>query len=198
MGSTGFSWKLADHPKLPKGKLVAMIVLDGWGEASPDNYNCIHVAEPPAIDSLKNVIDLSLFVYLLIYLFSVSIIIQLSLPNNIMLNDLCEELNVEILSRLPTKSLLRFRSVSKSLCACIGSRGFIRIHTLDLRRKSCPDTNFLSRICMHYIQKANCHVLAYHQLSILSDVPALLLVHVTEFRVFMKMLMDVPAICMNW
>ncbi|KVH95002.1 2,3-bisphosphoglycerate-independent phosphoglycerate mutase-like [Cynara cardunculus var. scolymus] len=54
MGSTGFSWKLADHPKLPKGKLVAMVVLDGWGEASPDKYNCIHVAETPTMDSLKN------------------------------------------------------------------------------------------------------------------------------------------------
>ncbi|KAM0000756.1 putative phosphoglycerate mutase (2,3-diphosphoglycerate-independent) [Helianthus debilis subsp. tardiflorus] len=61
MGSTGFSWKLADHPKLPKGKLVAMIVLDGWGEASPDKYNCIHVSETPTMDSLKNLIDLSLF-----------------------------------------------------------------------------------------------------------------------------------------
>ncbi|MFS7924542.1 putative phosphoglycerate mutase (2,3-diphosphoglycerate-independent) [Helianthus anomalus] len=91
-----------------------MIVLDGWGEASPDKYNCIHVAETPTMDSFKNVIDLSLFVYLLIYLFYVSIIVQLSLP-----------LNVEILSRLPTKSLLRFRSVSKSLCVCIGSPGFI-------------------------------------------------------------------------
>lgn len=54
MGSTGFSWKLADHPKLPKGKLLAMIVLDGWGEASPDKFNCIHVAETPTMDSLKN------------------------------------------------------------------------------------------------------------------------------------------------
>ncbi|CAI9301698.1 unnamed protein product [Lactuca saligna] len=54
MGSTGFSWNLADHPKLPKGKLVAMIVLDGWGEASPDKFNCIHVAETPTMDSLKN------------------------------------------------------------------------------------------------------------------------------------------------
>ncbi|KAM0055616.1 putative phosphoglycerate mutase (2,3-diphosphoglycerate-independent) [Helianthus debilis subsp. tardiflorus] len=55
MGSTGFSWKLARHPKLPKGKLVAMIVLDSWGEASPDMYNCIHVAETPTMDSLKNI-----------------------------------------------------------------------------------------------------------------------------------------------
>ncbi|KAL8232755.1 hypothetical protein R6Q57_002533 [Mikania cordata] len=54
MGSTGVSWKLADHPKLPKGKVIAMIVLDGWGEASPDKYNCIHVAETPTMDSLKN------------------------------------------------------------------------------------------------------------------------------------------------
>ncbi|GMY25758.1 2,3-bisphosphoglycerate-independent phosphoglycerate mutase [Fagus crenata] len=49
----GSSWKLADHPKLPKGKTVAMIVLDGWGEAKPDQYNCIHVAETPTMDSLK-------------------------------------------------------------------------------------------------------------------------------------------------
>ncbi|MFS8014772.1 putative F-box domain-containing protein [Helianthus anomalus] len=44
--------------------------------------------------------------------------------------DLCEELIVEILSWLPTKSLVRFRSVSKSLCACIGSPDFIRLHAL--------------------------------------------------------------------
>lgn len=53
MSSSGTSWKLADHPKLPKGKTVAMIVLDGWGEANPDKYNCIHVAETPVMDSLK-------------------------------------------------------------------------------------------------------------------------------------------------
>jgi hypothetical protein len=28
---------LPDHPKLPKGKTVAVVVLDRWGEASPDN-----------------------------------------------------------------------------------------------------------------------------------------------------------------
>ncbi|GJQ94232.1 2,3-bisphosphoglycerate-independent phosphoglycerate mutase [Tanacetum coccineum] len=49
----GFSWKLADHPKLPKNKLVAMIVLDGWGEASPDNHLLYHVAETLPWDSLK-------------------------------------------------------------------------------------------------------------------------------------------------
>ncbi|KAL6337783.1 hypothetical protein AAG906_039739 [Vitis piasezkii] len=53
MGSSGFSWKLADHPKLPKGKILGMVVLDGWGEANPDQYNCIHVADTPTMDSLK-------------------------------------------------------------------------------------------------------------------------------------------------
>jgi hypothetical protein len=55
MGSTGFSWTLPDHPKLPKGKPVAVVVLDGWGEANPDEYNCIHVAQTPVMDLLKNV-----------------------------------------------------------------------------------------------------------------------------------------------
>ncbi|XP_050380175.1 2,3-bisphosphoglycerate-independent phosphoglycerate mutase [Argentina anserina] len=54
MGSAGGSWKLADHPKIPKGKVIALIVLDGWGEADADQYNCIHVAETPTMDSLKN------------------------------------------------------------------------------------------------------------------------------------------------
>lgn len=49
------NWTLEDHPKLPKGKIIAMVVLDGWGEANPDKYNCIHVAETPTMDSLKNV-----------------------------------------------------------------------------------------------------------------------------------------------
>ncbi|CAN1180267.1 2,3-bisphosphoglycerate-independent phosphoglycerate mutase [Linum perenne] len=54
MGSSGeTTWKLADHPKLPKGKTIALIVLDGWGEAKPDKYNCIHVAETPTMDSFK-------------------------------------------------------------------------------------------------------------------------------------------------
>lgn len=60
MGSSGFSWKLADHPKLPKGKTVAVVVLDGWGEAKPDKYNCIHVAETPTMDSLRQVLVLQL------------------------------------------------------------------------------------------------------------------------------------------
>ncbi|XP_057792845.1 2,3-bisphosphoglycerate-independent phosphoglycerate mutase-like [Salvia miltiorrhiza] len=54
MGSSGFSWKLKDHPKLGKGKTVGVVVLDGWGEANPNPYNCIHVADTPAMDSLKN------------------------------------------------------------------------------------------------------------------------------------------------
>ncbi|XP_021723344.1 2,3-bisphosphoglycerate-independent phosphoglycerate mutase-like [Chenopodium quinoa] len=53
MGSSELSFKLADHPKLPKDKILALIVLDGWGEANPDKYNCIHVAETPTMDSLK-------------------------------------------------------------------------------------------------------------------------------------------------
>ncbi|EPS73226.1 hypothetical protein M569_01529, partial [Genlisea aurea] len=54
MGSSDFSWKLNDHPKLPKGKVIAVVVLDGWGEADADQYNCIHVAQTPTMDSLKN------------------------------------------------------------------------------------------------------------------------------------------------
>ncbi|XP_022722282.1 2,3-bisphosphoglycerate-independent phosphoglycerate mutase-like [Durio zibethinus] len=54
MGSSGqVSWKLEDHPKLPKGKTIALVVLDGWGENKPDDFNCIHVAETPTMDSLK-------------------------------------------------------------------------------------------------------------------------------------------------
>ncbi|MBA0737769.1 hypothetical protein Gogos_011216, partial [Gossypium gossypioides] len=47
------SFKLEDHPKLPKGKRIAVVVLDGWGEYKPDQYNCIHVAQTPTMDSLK-------------------------------------------------------------------------------------------------------------------------------------------------
>ncbi|KAG4180062.1 hypothetical protein ERO13_A10G141450v2 [Gossypium hirsutum] len=54
MASSGqVSWKLEDHPKLPKGKTIAVVVLDGWGENKPDDYNCIHVAETLTMDSLK-------------------------------------------------------------------------------------------------------------------------------------------------
>ncbi|KAF7845179.1 2,3-bisphosphoglycerate-independent phosphoglycerate mutase [Senna tora] len=54
MGSSETSWTLKDHPKLPKGKTIGVVVLDGWGEANPDQYNCIHIAQTPAMDSLKN------------------------------------------------------------------------------------------------------------------------------------------------
>ncbi|KAK1437276.1 hypothetical protein QVD17_03066 [Tagetes erecta] len=50
-----------------------------------------------------------------------------------MSNDLCEELVVEIFTRLPPKTLLRFRSVSKALYARISSPDFIRLHTLRFR-----------------------------------------------------------------
>ncbi|KAG8499949.1 hypothetical protein CXB51_006432 [Gossypium anomalum] len=54
MASSGqVSFKLEDHPKLPKGKRIAVVVLDGWGEYIPDQYNCIHVAQTPTMDSLK-------------------------------------------------------------------------------------------------------------------------------------------------
>ena len=48
---------------------------------------------------------------------------------------LCEDLIVEIFTRLPPKSLLRFRSLSKSLYTCISTHGFIRMHTLRSPKK---------------------------------------------------------------
>ncbi|CAH1449949.1 unnamed protein product [Lactuca virosa] len=48
---------------------------------------------------------------------------------------LCEDLIVEIFTRLPPKSLIRFRSLSKSLYSCISSPGFIRIHTFRSPQK---------------------------------------------------------------
>ncbi|CAN1862898.1 Pentatricopeptide repeat-containing protein At3g16610 [Linum perenne] len=56
MGSSGDNaWKLADHTKLLKGRMISMIVLHGWGEANPDQFNCIHIAETPTMDSFKQV-----------------------------------------------------------------------------------------------------------------------------------------------
>ncbi|KAK9079573.1 hypothetical protein SSX86_001246 [Deinandra increscens subsp. villosa] len=52
-----------------------------------------------------------------------------------MSNDLSEELFVEIFSRLPSKPLLRFRSLSKWSYARIGSPDFIRLHTLRSKNK---------------------------------------------------------------
>ena len=51
----GKPWELAAHPRLPKGKTVAVVVLDGWGEAAPDPFNCIHIADTPTLDALKKV-----------------------------------------------------------------------------------------------------------------------------------------------
>ena len=48
-------WILPAHPKLPKGKTLAVVVLDGWGEQVGDEYNAIHVAQTPTMDSLKDV-----------------------------------------------------------------------------------------------------------------------------------------------
>lgn len=44
---------LPAHPKIAKGKKLAVIVLDGWGEQIPDEYNAIFTAETPTMDSLK-------------------------------------------------------------------------------------------------------------------------------------------------
>nr|CAB3500935.1 unnamed protein product [Digitaria exilis] len=49
----GKPWELAAHPRLAKGKVVGVVVLDGWGEAPPDPFNYIHVAETPTLDALK-------------------------------------------------------------------------------------------------------------------------------------------------
>ncbi|KAL4555113.1 hypothetical protein LXL04_037724 [Taraxacum kok-saghyz] len=54
-----------------------------------------------------------------------------------MSNYLCEELIDEIFTRLPSKTLLRFRSLSKSLWSCISSPGFIRMHTFRSPQKIC-------------------------------------------------------------
>ncbi|OEL21308.1 2,3-bisphosphoglycerate-independent phosphoglycerate mutase [Dichanthelium oligosanthes] len=49
----GKPWELAAHPQLAKGKVVGVVVLDGWGEAPPDPFNCIHAADTPTLDALK-------------------------------------------------------------------------------------------------------------------------------------------------
>ncbi|EFJ26058.1 hypothetical protein SELMODRAFT_98756 [Selaginella moellendorffii] len=53
MGSNATNWKLEAHPNMPKGKILAMIVLDGWGEQIKDEYNAIHVAPTPCMDSFR-------------------------------------------------------------------------------------------------------------------------------------------------
>ncbi|KAJ4704176.1 Phosphoglycerate mutase, 2,3-bisphosphoglycerate-independent [Melia azedarach] len=47
------AWKLQEHPSFSRNNIVAVVVLDGWGEFKPDKYNCIHVAETPTMDSFK-------------------------------------------------------------------------------------------------------------------------------------------------
>ncbi|KAK9193745.1 hypothetical protein WN944_004442 [Citrus x changshan-huyou] len=47
------NWKLKEHPQLSRNNIVAVVVLDGWGEFKPDKYNCIHVADTPTMDSFK-------------------------------------------------------------------------------------------------------------------------------------------------
>lgn len=49
-------FKLQEHGKIPKDKIIALVVLDGWGESKPDKYNCIHVAETPTMDKFKEVL----------------------------------------------------------------------------------------------------------------------------------------------
>ena len=56
----GKPWALAAHPRLAKGTVVGVVVLDGWGEAPPDPFNCIHAADTPTLDALKMVRSLRL------------------------------------------------------------------------------------------------------------------------------------------
>lgn len=49
-------FKLQEHGKIPKDNIIALVVLDGWGESKPDKYNCIHVAETPTMDKFKEVL----------------------------------------------------------------------------------------------------------------------------------------------
>lgn len=44
---------MAKQYGLPKGRLVVVIVLEGWGENISDQYNAIHLARTPTLDSLK-------------------------------------------------------------------------------------------------------------------------------------------------
>ncbi|CAK9219035.1 unnamed protein product [Sphagnum troendelagicum] len=46
-------WVLPAHDKLPKGKKLMLIILDGWGEQIADQFNAIAVATTPIMDHLK-------------------------------------------------------------------------------------------------------------------------------------------------
>jgi len=48
-------WVLPAHDKLPKGKKLMLIILDGWGEQIADQFNAIAVAKTPIMDHLKTV-----------------------------------------------------------------------------------------------------------------------------------------------
>jgi len=48
-------WVLPAHEKLPKGKKLMLIILDGWGEQIADQFNAIAVAKTPIMDHLKTV-----------------------------------------------------------------------------------------------------------------------------------------------
>ncbi|KAL4554002.1 hypothetical protein LXL04_039877 [Taraxacum kok-saghyz] len=50
--------------------------------------------------------------------------------------DLCEKFIVDIFTRLPPKSLLRFRSLSKSLCSCISTLDSYACTLLEPHKKS--------------------------------------------------------------
>ncbi|KAJ0453922.1 putative F-box domain, galactose oxidase/kelch, beta-propeller, F-box associated interaction [Helianthus annuus] len=64
-----------------------------------------------------------------------------------MSNDLCDDLILNIFSKLPTKSLLRFRSVSKSLCVRIRTPSvFIRLHTFRSPEEKAMITHRLYRV----------------------------------------------------
>lgn len=60
--SRAHRWKLRPHPKIRQGKKLMVIILDGWGEQIPDEYNAIHVAKTPTLDELKKV-ELCSFTY---------------------------------------------------------------------------------------------------------------------------------------
>jgi len=60
--SRAHRWKLHPHPKIRQGKKLMVIILDGWGEQIPDEYNAIHVAKTPTMDELKKV-ELCSFTY---------------------------------------------------------------------------------------------------------------------------------------
>ncbi|KAL4580727.1 hypothetical protein LXL04_016929 [Taraxacum kok-saghyz] len=67
--------------------------------------------------------------------------------------DVSEDLIYEIFTRLPLKSVLRFRTLSKLLSRCITSRDFIRMHTFRSPQK------ILIKHCLH---KKHKHLYTIH------------------------------------